>query len=144
MRLTVSTPVELVLDESEVRSIRAEDASGLFGLLPGHVDLLTVLVPSVLSWRDGGGGEHHVALRGGVLTVRGPQVEVATREAVLGEDLLALEREVLVRFRAEAAAEAEARSQATRWQAAAIRRIARALGPRSLPGSRVVPGEEEA
>ena len=40
-----------------------------------------------MRWRNGG-GEHYVAVRGGVLRVRdGKVVEIATREAVVNDDL---------------------------------------------------------
>ena len=39
---------------------------------------------------------------GGALTVRAGHIAIATREAVTGDDLATLDREVLARFRAEA------------------------------------------
>ena len=50
LRLTIATPSALLLDVDNVASLRAEDDSGAFGVLPGHADLLTVLPPSVLRW----------------------------------------------------------------------------------------------
>ena len=86
MRLLVTTPVSVVIDADDVAHVRAEDETGAFGVLPGHADFITVLAISVITWRDQAGVEHHVAVRGGVLTVRdGDLVEVATREAV-GDD----------------------------------------------------------
>ena len=88
MKLVVSTPLEIVVEDDDVAHVRAEDASGAFGILRGHADFLTALSVSVLSWRDLRGRERHVALRGGVLEVRdGERVEVASREAVAGDDL---------------------------------------------------------
>lgn len=51
LRLTIVTPLQVVLDIGEVRHVRAEDATGSFGILPGHVDFLTVLSVSVLIYR---------------------------------------------------------------------------------------------
>lgn len=51
LTLRVTTPLAVTLSESGVTSIRAEDASGGFGILPGHADFLTVLGASVLRWR---------------------------------------------------------------------------------------------
>ena len=42
-----------------------------FGILPGHADFLTALSISVVTWRDQAGAEHHLAVRGGMLEVRG-------------------------------------------------------------------------
>lgn len=128
MRLVVSTPVRVVVDEADVRSIRAEDETGSFGICPGHAGFLTVLDISVLSWRNHAGGEHHVAVRGGVLSVRpGDVVEVATREAV-GEDTLArLGRAVLDRLRRESREDAASRLSAARLNVATMRQLQRYL-----------------
>ena len=64
-----------------VASVRAEDESGSFGILPGHADLLTVLPPSVVRWHGADGVERFCAVDGGVLTVTaGRNVAIACRE----------------------------------------------------------------
>ena len=128
MRLLVTTPVSVVVDAGDVSSIRAEDETGAFGILPRHADFLTVLAISVISWHDRAGREHHVAVRGGVLTVRGGDlVEVATREAV-GEDTLEkLGEAVLNRFSAEAEEEEEVRTSTAKLHLAVIRQLQRYL-----------------
>ena len=100
MRLLVTTPVAVVVDADSVLHVRAEDETGAFGIMPGHADFITVLAISVIAWRNHAGDLHHVAVRGGVLTVRGgDMVEVATADAV-GEDTLGrLGQAVLARFR---------------------------------------------
>jgi F-type H+-transporting ATPase subunit epsilon len=139
MKLLVTTPVAIVVDIGNVRHVRAEDETGAFGILPGHADFVTVLTVSVVTWSDAAGREHHVAVRGGVLTVRGgDRIEVASREAV-GEDTLAqLGDAVLDRLRDEARAEEDSRISATRLQLAAIRQIQRVLkaGRRPVPQPR--------
>jgi len=99
VRLTVATPLAIVLETEGVAHVRAEDATGAFGILPGHADFVTVLATSVVSWRDQRGNDHHIAVRAGVLKVqRGRTVAIDTREAVLGDDLQQLESDVLVIF----------------------------------------------
>jgi len=128
MKLIVTTPSAVVVEADSVRHVRAEDETGAFGILPHHADFLTVLVISVITWRDGTGAEHYVAVPGGVLMVRdGETVEVATRQAVAGDDLDTLQNEVLTRFRDEAQAEEESRISASRLHLAAIRQIQRYL-----------------
>jgi alternate F1F0 ATPase F1 subunit epsilon len=91
MHLLLTSLGEVVVDARGVRSLRAQDASGSFGLWPGHADFLTVLGAGVLSWRAGDDVWHHCAVRRGVLTMRrGCELAVATREAVPGDDLLGL------------------------------------------------------
>ena len=83
MRLAVTTPLAIIVDAHDVAHLRAEDETGAFGILRGHADFLTALSVSVVSWRDQAGGEHHLAVRGGMLEVRGgAAITVATREAV--------------------------------------------------------------
>ncbi len=128
MRLMVTTPLRVVVDADHVTHIRAEDETGAFGILQGHADLVTVLTVSVISWLNHDGDEHHVAVRGGVLTVRGGSlVEVATRDAVGEDTLRALGDAVLARFRADARAETESRVSSTRLHLAAMRQMQRYL-----------------
>lgn len=146
--LVITTPTAVVARSAAVTHLRAEDDSGAFGILPGHADLLTALSVSVVSWREaddnakadenGTGRERHCAVRGGVLTVSdGARIAVATREAVAGDDLAALERDVLTRFRQDRAAEGEARGGARRLRLAAGRHILSYLRPdrRTAPPS---------
>ena len=130
MRLTISTPLAILADIGDVAHVRAEDATGAFGILPGHADFLTVLATSVVSWRDAQGREHHAALRGGVFEVRaGREIAIATREAVLGDDLERLESDILAKFRREAEQDRAARADAQRLYLAALKRIIRYLRP---------------
>lgn len=141
MRLTVTTPLAIVLDEADVAHVRAEDATGAFSILPHHADFLTALPASVVSWRNGVGAEHHVAVRGGMLEVRhGNTIAVATREAVQGDDLHRLEIKVLAAFRREIEAERSARTDAERLSLAAIRRVPRLLQPGRISGLPGGPG----
>jgi F-type H+-transporting ATPase subunit epsilon len=134
MKLLVTTPTAILLDVDGVRHVRAEDSTGAFGIQPGHAEFLTVLSVSVVSYRDAAGVERYVAVHGGVLRVsRGCRVEVATSEALAGDDLGALASDVIARYRSEAEAEATARTRATQLHLMAIRgiyRVARGVGER--------------
>jgi F-type H+-transporting ATPase subunit epsilon len=138
VRVTVTTPLVIVVEADDVAHLRAEDETGAFGILPGHADFLTALAVSVASWRDGRGAEHHVAVRGGMLEVRGGNaIAIASPEAVSGDDLRQLESEVLARFRRQLAEEQTARTDAQRLYLAAIRQIVRFLrveGAPAMPG----------
>lgn len=130
MNLTITTPLAIVLEAGEVAHLRAEDATGAFGILPGHADFLTALAVSVLTWRDARGAEHHVAVREGMLRVLGGEtISITTREAVASDDLAQLETEVLTRFRRNVAEERAARMDAQRLYLAAMRRILNAIRP---------------
>jgi F-type H+-transporting ATPase subunit epsilon len=141
VKLTVTTPLAIVVDADNVTHLRAEDETGAFGILPGHADFLTALAVSVASWRDDRGAEHHVAVRGGMLEVRGGKaITIASPEAVAGGDLRQLESEVLARFHRQLAEEQAARADAQRLYLAAIRQIARFLRDERAPAMPGGPG----
>jgi F-type H+-transporting ATPase subunit epsilon len=126
MRLRVVTPAEVVVDDAGVQYVRAEDSTGAFGIQQGHTEFVTVLTISVLTYRDSSGIERHVAVRGGVLRVRGGDVvEVATREAIAKGDLDELHHAVLAGFRSHADAEAKARTKAAQLNVALVRNLYR-------------------
>lgn len=130
MRLTIATPDALLLQQDGVVSLRAEDESGAFGIMAGHVPFLTALTASVVSWRDDGGRERHCAVRGGLLTVRGGQeIAIATRQAFLGDDITQLEDKLRAGIAAAEESERAERIAAAQMQAAAIRRIMGLLRP---------------
>ena len=137
MKLIITTPLSVAVEEDGVLVLSAEDASGSFGIQPGHADFLTSLAVSVVSWRSGGGTRHYCAVRGGVLTMSGgKEVAIATREAVTGDDLAKLDAAVLSRFQTDADAEVAERVDSTRLQLRAIRQIVSRLRPEGSGGSR--------
>ncbi len=130
MRLLITTPTSVVIDEQNVVAVRAEDESGGFGILDGHADFLTALTVSVVSWHDADDRQRFCAVRRGVLSVtNGTEVAIATREAIVGDDLARLEQEVLAQFQDEVEAERTARTESLRLQMQAIRKIVRYLRP---------------
>ena len=135
LTLRIVTPLAVVVDEA-VASVRAEDASGGFGILAGHADFLTSLTISVVSWRGGDGTQRYCAVRGGVLTVNGGKtVAIATREAVTGDDLATLDQTVLARFRSDIDQERTEHVESTRLQLSAVRRLVGRLSQRRGAGA---------
>ncbi len=82
--LTIVTPARIT--EQEITHLRVKDQSGFLGILAGHDDLLTVLVPSLCLLRDAAGKEAFLAVDGGILSVRGNSVTLTSREVFAGED----------------------------------------------------------
>ena len=135
MRLHIFTPLSVIVDEDGVLALRAEDASGSFGILPRHADFLTSLAISVVSWQSSDGTRRYCAVRRGVLSVTaGGVVAIATREAVAGDDLATLDETILSRFRADIETERTERVESTRLQLNAIRQIMRRLRPEAHGG----------
>lgn len=127
MRLRIITPLTVIVDE-DINSLRGEDASGSFGILSGHAPFLTALEVSIVSWRVDE-TERFCALRGGVMTVGDKStIDIATREAVTGDDLATLDSDVLARFHADADVERTEHVEAMRLQFNAIRHMVSRLG----------------
>ncbi|WP_442755402.1 F0F1 ATP synthase subunit epsilon [Methylocystis sp. JAN1] len=143
LRLVISTPTRLLVDEPEAASVRGEDASGAFGILPGHANFVTALSASVLRWRVGE-KERYCAVRGGVMSVKdGLQVSVACRHGVLGDELEKLEADIRAAAAVQAGAESRARVEQTRLHAYAVRQLVRYLRPAGLSDSIIGDGQGE-
>jgi len=142
LHLTVTTPGQILVDSGDVAAVRAEDQSGSFGILPGHADLLTVLVASVLRWRTADGATRFCAVHGGVFTVSaGRNVAVACREGVVGDSLENLEAKVRTVRAQQLEADRKARVEQVRLHALAVRQLLRYLRPNPAP---VAPMDPEA
>ena len=130
MRLLITIPTAVIVDDSNVLAVRAEDESGSFGILNGHADFLTALTVSVVSWHRSGGRQRFCAVSHGVLSVtNGSEVAIATRNALPGDDLEHLEQVVLAEFREALESERAARTESLQLQMKAIRQIVRYLRP---------------
>ena len=135
MRLLITTPTAVVIDDRNVTAVRAEDESGSFGILTGHADLLTALNVSIVSWHGANDNARYCAVRRGVLSVtNGNEVAIATREAVPGDDLECLEQVVLAEFHKRPDAERASRTESLQLQMKTIRQIIRYLRP-DRPGA---------
>ncbi|WP_158971593.1 F0F1 ATP synthase subunit epsilon [Chachezhania sediminis] len=135
LHLRITTPMAALIDAADVRAVRAEDDSGAFGILPGHIDFLTALPASVVRWRDAGDRLHFCAVRAGVLTVLGgTKVSISCREGVLGDDLDGLVAKVADLRAAQVDADRSARTEEARLHSRAVRQIMRYLRP-DRPGA---------
>jgi F-type H+-transporting ATPase subunit epsilon len=92
LHLQLRTPEGVVLDQ-QVHAITAEDRSGWFGIRPGRTDLVAVLPPGLLVYRDEQ-GEGFVALAGGLLSLAGNLCRVISLEAATARDLDAIAAQV--------------------------------------------------
>jgi F-type H+-transporting ATPase subunit epsilon len=142
LHLTITTPAQILVTAENVVAVRAEDRSGSFGVLPGHADLLTALIPSVVRWRTAEGAVRFCAVRGGVFTVsQGRNVALACREGVVGDSLDELQAKVRAVRAQELEADRKARVEQIRLHALAVRQLVRYLRPNAAPAA---PIEREA
>lgn len=124
IHLVLSSLGAVLVDVADVRSVRALDATGSFGLWPGHEDLLAVLSVGLLSWRDAQDTWRWCALRSGVLTLqRGCELQIASREAVLGDDPAQLEKTVLNQLRQRQQTEDKARRESHQIEVLLLRQL---------------------
>lgn len=127
MRLIVTTPTAQVEDIDSLLSLRAEDATGSFGIQPGHADFVTVLPISVITWRTAD-REGHVVVQRGVLIVRdGNAVDIAARGAWREDQLAELGPMALAKLEQEDSEEAVTRTFDHRMHLATMRQVERLL-----------------
>lgn len=129
LRLQISTPREVLLELNDVVAFRGEDASGSFGLLGGHEDLLTVLQPTVLRWQRAGGERGYCAVQGGVLSLSGQALRIACRDGLIGPRLEQLEAGIQRAQQALGDSERQARVEHLRLHTQAVRQLVRYLRP---------------
>jgi F-type H+-transporting ATPase subunit epsilon len=122
MRLRVSLP-EVILLDVETSKITAEAFNGSFGLLPRHVDFVTALAPGILTFVSAEGKEEFIAVDEGVLLKRGIQVQVSTRNAVIGQELGELKHLIQERFKNITEYERKSRDALYKLEADLIRRF---------------------
>lgn len=128
MRLQIVTPLAVEADLADIATVRADDRTGSFMILPRHADFITVLTITVVEWSTVTGETGHIAVRGGILRVEGGElVQIATRQAVSGPTLEKLGTAVLDQLRDEAETEAKTRVAATRLHMGLIRQLDRYL-----------------
>jgi F-type H+-transporting ATPase subunit epsilon len=144
MRLTITTPMALVADIADVVHVRAEDETGSFGILEHHDEFLTALAVSVISWRLASGREGHCAVRGGVLSVSdGSQVAIATRQAVMADDLGQLPEKVMAELRRSAEQEEAAWAHSARMRLRVLRELSRSPESSEMARPGQAPGDEQ-
>jgi F-type H+-transporting ATPase subunit epsilon len=122
LELEVLVPDGVVLRE-RIAGLQAADASGRFGVRPGHETFLTLLAPCVLLYRDENGREHYAAADGGVLLVEGERVVVVTHEAVVADRLESVADAAAAMLEARRLHEKMARTEFAELQTALLRQL---------------------
>jgi len=83
-RLNIVTPAGIF--SRDISHLRLKDESGAFGIMKGHIDFLTVLVPSLCYYRDENGKEMFLAVDEGIFTVRDGVATLTSKEIFESED----------------------------------------------------------
>jgi F-type H+-transporting ATPase subunit epsilon len=123
VRLQVLLPARVLADEEPVGKVSARGPDGAFTLLPRHVDLVSPLVPGLLSWVTDKGEEVYAAVDEGLLVKSGDEVLVSTRNGAVGPELGELRRTVEEEFSRLDETERRSRSAVNRLEASFVRRF---------------------
>jgi F-type H+-transporting ATPase subunit epsilon len=115
-------PAEVFFNK-EVNKVVAEAGNGKFCLLPQHIDFVASVVPGVLSIIPADGAEEFYAIDAGILTKKGNEVMISTRNAMRIPDLGMLKQVVEERFKTLDDKEKAARTAAARLEADLVRRF---------------------
>ncbi|HEX9022935.1 MAG TPA: hypothetical protein VF799_03755 [Geobacteraceae bacterium] len=107
-RLEIVTPVAMF--SRDVTHVRLKDESGFFGIMKGHEDFLTVLLPSLCYYRDLGGKEVFLAVDEGIFSVRNGIATLTSRELFESDDPRALVELIETTFEERRKAEANLRT----------------------------------
>ncbi len=83
-RLEIVTPAAMF--SRDITHIRLKDESGFFGIMKGHEDFLTVLLPSLCYFHDSSGKEVFLAVDAGVFSVRNGVATLTSREVFESND----------------------------------------------------------
>ena len=86
LKLTLVTP-DAVVYSRDVQMVTLPAVDGQLGVLPGHVPLLTQIVPGELIVRDGDGQETFLAVGEGLVEVTNTRVAIVTDMAVAADSI---------------------------------------------------------
>ncbi|MCK9540040.1 hypothetical protein [Dokdonella sp.] len=130
MQVHVRLPARMLFEGAATR-LNAVAVDGGFGILPNHVDFVTVLVPSILLVTTPEGGERIFGIDEGLLVKKGHQVDIAVRRGVESADLDSLRATVQETFHQMEDEERVARAALARLEADMVRGFASLRRPHS-------------
>jgi F-type H+-transporting ATPase subunit epsilon len=122
MKLVVRLPARILFEE-EVTKINAKAENGWFGMLPRHIDFVTALEPSVMTFEPAGKPVEYLAIDHGILVKCGHEVALSTRSAVRGTDIAQLKKEIELQFLLQREHERAARSLEAKLEAELVRSL---------------------
>jgi F-type H+-transporting ATPase subunit epsilon len=129
MRLCVLLPTRVLVDR-DVAKIVAEAGDGHFAVLPRHADMVTALVPGILTYVAEEDAETLLGVDEGVLVKCGETVTVSVLNAVAGDELATLRATVRARYVELDEHRRTAKSALARLEAGVVRRFIEFEEPR--------------
>lgn len=122
MNLTILIP-EKTYWQGRVKKVIGEAVNGYFCLLPAHIDFITIMVPGIFYTVTEDNREVYLAIGEGILLKTGSQVTLSTKNAIRGENLGNLKKQVEDEFKKINDQEREARNALQKLEADFVRRF---------------------
>ena len=122
MNLTILLP-ENTYWQGKVKKVVGEAKDGSFCLLPAHIDFMTIMVPGIFYTVTEESQDVYFAINEGFLLKTGREVTLATRNAVKGESLGSLKRQVEEDFKKINQQDRKARQALQKLEADFVRRF---------------------
>jgi len=122
VNLTIFLP-EKTYWQGRVKKVVGEAKDGSFCLLPAHIDFVTIMIPGIFYALTEEDQEIYLAINEGVLLKTGKDVTLATRNAVKGESLGSLKRQVEEDFKKVDQQDRKARQALQKLEADFVRRF---------------------
>lgn len=82
--LRIVTPPKTA--EKRIKAIRLKDETGFFGIMKGHINFVTALVPSLCYYLDENDREVFLAVDGGIVSIKEGMMTITSREIFESED----------------------------------------------------------
>jgi len=122
VNLKVVTPTRVIVD-ARVRQVTAQGLDGSRTYLPRHIDFVTAVAPSVMSWLPAEGEEQFAAIDEGILVKVGDELLLSTAYAMHGPELGRLRQTVNEQFVERGEREKSARTALAKLEASIVRRF---------------------
>lgn len=82
--LRIVTPPKTA--EKRIKAIRLKDETGFFGIMKGHINFVTALVPSLCYYLDENDREVFLAVDGGIVSIKEGMMTITSREIFESDD----------------------------------------------------------
>ena len=86
LKLTIITP-EKAFYTGDILDVNVENETGRIGILPEHVDMVTILIPSVTSFNEKGGKAIKVFTSSGIMSIKDDEVRIMCDAAEYPEQI---------------------------------------------------------
>lgn len=108
------TPNHQIVKE-KISKLVGEGMEGSFGVLPKHVDFVTKIIASILSFTDEE-GEGYLAIDEGIMVKIGEEVRLSAREALESRNLEELQEQMIRQFQQSQEEDQRASMELTRLE----------------------------